>query len=477
MTDTLTLPTGGAASLLHRLLAGFRAQFVFSAERDHWKRYVLGAFVSVIGVWVLALAYLLLTPPSYASKWTLILPGSGSGVSVSLESIGQTSSLSASPFSSPSLSPKVIYKEIAISEQVLAAAAKSIGMKPSEFGAPQIKLIDETALMLFEIKARKPELARQKAMALIDAFDQQLDLLRHDEIDRRAVSVRDTLKGYQANLHAARQNILDKEEETGLVSVEQFNQLATSLEETQRKLSDARAEAARADAAQTTLIERLGIDARLAALALVLAADPVFTKALGEYAEAGTAVASQSALLGRRNPLLVRDTSRRDAALATLRRSAKRCGLDVDNDLPRLMIVLNSKSREELLKSLITGESESIGKHQQVASLEHEIELMDQRVKNMTITAARLEDLKKDHIVAEAVFSSALARLDTNKADLYASYPIVQVLSPPDLPDTRTQPRPIFAILGGVVGSLLAAAAWTLAWLRQLFVRKHTKNA
>ena len=41
--------------------------------------------LSLIAIWGLTLAYIFLTPASFASNWTLILPGSGSSVSVSLE--------------------------------------------------------------------------------------------------------------------------------------------------------------------------------------------------------------------------------------------------------------------------------------------------------------------------------------------------------------------------------------------------------
>ena len=40
----------------------------------------------------MALAYYVVTPASYVSNWSMILPGSGSSVSLSLESIGQSSS-------------------------------------------------------------------------------------------------------------------------------------------------------------------------------------------------------------------------------------------------------------------------------------------------------------------------------------------------------------------------------------------------
>ena len=476
MTEIRQSPALGA--LLRRRLSENANNLLYSwPERNHWKRYVLGAGVCVGAIWLLSLAYLFFLPKSYTSKWTLILPGAGTGVSVSVESIGQASSLAASPFSASGLSPKVIYKEIATSEQVLTAAARSMNMKLATFGEPQLKLIDETALMMFEIQGPTADIANAKAKALISAFDAQLDLLRHDEIERRATSVRETLKDYQNSLRTARQRLFDLQEKSGIISVDQFNEVATSLEEANRKLTDVRAEAARLDAEQASLVARLGIDARLAAIGLELAANPTFAKALTEYAESSVSTAGQAAMLGSRNPFVIHDRAKRDAALAALRRIAKDAGVNEKSDLPRLLLVLNSKSREELLKQLISGEALERGKHQEAEAIEKEIQAKELRIKAMTLDAAHLEDLKKDHLVAEAVFSSALARLDTNRADLYASYPIVQVFSPPDLPEKPSQPRLLYALAAGVVGSLLAISAWTLAWLRQLFVRKHRKNA
>ena len=101
---------------------------------------------------------------------------------------------------------------------------------------------------------------------------------------------------------------------------------------------------------------------------------------------------------------------------------------------------------------------------------------MEERVKTLNAKVARLEDLKKDHLLAEAVFTSAVARLDTNKADVFASYPLTQVLATPDLPQSKSAPLLIFAVAGGLAGTILSSAAWTLAWLRQLFVRRRRKK-
>ena len=444
--------------------------------RHHWRRYALGALATVLAIIGAAAAYMKLTPPNYTSKWTFILPGAGSGSSLSLESVGQATSLAASPFSSPSLSPKVIYKEIATSDQVLASAANAADIEPAQFGRPQIKLIDETALMIFEISGRTPEEAKRKAEGLITAFEEQLNLLRRDEIERRAVSVRETLQGYQTNLRAARNRIFDSQEASGLVSLDQFTAATASADALRAKLSEVRADFVRRQSEFESMVKRLGISPDLASMALVLAADPVFMKSLIDYAEADASIAGQAAWIGPNNPVLRKDLSKRTAAFASLNEAAVRGGLDAFKALPGLLLIANSKAREDLFKTLIIAQSELEGKRSELKELQDDFITKQKRVKEMSGMAAQLEDLKKDHLVAEAVFTSAVARLDTNKADLYASYPIVQLLAKPDLPRSITQPRLGLAIAGAIGGSSLGICAWTLAWLRQLFVRKRKKK-
>ena len=359
---------------------------------------------------------------------------------------------------------------------MLANAAQAMNMKPEEFGKPQIKLIDETTLMLFETKGSSPQLAQDKANAVISAFQQQLDNLRRDEIDRRASSIRETIKGYQDNLKAARQRIFEMQQKSGLVSIDQFNQVTISLEEMRRKLMLARTEADSLEASQGALAAGLGIDSSLASLALSLSANSVFAKALADYSDLSAQVAEQSRIFGSRNPFLLQSRAKQSAVLEILKKAAKKSHVS-ESEFPDLMIaLLASKGREQLLKELVAGEAQAEGKKREVQALEHEFKQLDERLNDLTSKAARLEDLKKDHLVAEAVFSSALARVDTNKADLFASYPIVQVLSPPDLPERPAQPRLILAILGGTMGTLLAVAAWVIAWMRKLFVLKHKKK-
>ena len=106
------------------------------------------------------------------------------------------------------------------------------------------------------------------------------------------------------------------------------------------------------------------------------------------------------------------------------------------------------------------------------AALDQDITLQTQ-----TANAAKLEDLERDHKIAEAVYSSALARVDTNRQDIYASYPLLQVLSPASLPEKPSSPKVHYAIGGGLAGTFFLLIALVFTWIRQPILRKILKSA
>ncbi|MFM9942907.1 MAG: GumC family protein [Hyphomicrobiaceae bacterium] len=436
------------------------------------RRYLVGGIATTSIIWLIVGAYLALAKPSYTTRWTLILPTSTSSVSMQVESIGHAQTTPSSPFGSASLSPKVIYKEIIGSEQVRRAAAQVLGMKLEEFGTPRIKLIDETALMLFEINGPSAELAQQKGNVLIEAFHRQLDMLRRDEILRRAEVVQESLKSYQINLQSARDRILDQQQRTGVLSLNQYNEASTGLELMRRRLADVRAEIGRLTVEQKLLGAEIGIAPKAAAALLRLSADPAFSKVVSEFADSNSLYQQEAGRLGPNNPLLAVSRKRAAAASEQLRTLALAAGLDADADAEPVALVMNGTHRSELVKAIVASDAAIAGKREELAALEAEFRQHSETITRMSGSAARLEDLRKDHLVAEAVFTSALARLDTNKVDIYASYPMVQTLSAPDLTEKKSSPNTLVAMLGGLVASLLGLVAWGMAWLRHMFARK-----
>lgn len=473
MTGTATTSTDQASTP--------RAPRQASRARSHSEMalpYVRGAALSVACVWAFVATYLAFTPRTYVSRWTLNLPGASSNVSLSLESIGQSSSNAGSPFSSSALSPKVVYKEIAEGERVRSAAARSLGLELVAFGKPRVKLIDETALMLFEMSAPSPQEAKRRSDALVAAFNVELDNLRNDELEKRATAVRRNLAAYQAQVRLARENTIRAQTETGLVSVNQFTEMVSSLTAFRRRVVEVASDVEKLADEQTRLTAQLAVDAATASATLKLAGDPAVLKAMAEYVDAATAFAADDERFGTRHPQYVASANRRDAARSRLDELINRLvpGANKTVNLSTLVAVVNGSPRADLYLSLVRNDAALIGKRKELATLNDEKARLEGDVSRLSGAAARLEDLKKDQLVADAVLSTAMARLDSSKSDIYGSYPIVQIVAPPDITEAAVQPRPLYAALGGVSGTLFACLAWLLAWLQFINRWNRRKN-
>ena len=430
--------------------------------------YIRGAALSVTCVWAFVVTYLALTPRTYVSRWVLNLPSAASSVSLSLESIGQSSSTPNSPFSSSALSPKVVYKEIAEGERVRAAAAGLLNLELSKFGKPRVKLVDETALMLFEMTANSPEDAKSRSDALMTAFNAELDNLRTDELEKRAGAVRKNLAAYQHQVRLARENTIRAQTETGLVSTTQFAEMVSYLTSLRRRSMEVSSDLDKLTDELARLTDKVGITATAASQALKLASDPALLKVLAEYVDAATAYNTDTERFGPRHPQLMATGSRYNAARGRLVQMINHLlpGADQSIDPESLITASNGSPRAELYLTLVRNDAALEGKRRELVSINADKNRLELEVSRLSAAAARLEDLKKDQLVADAVLSTAMARLDSSKSDIYGSYPIVQIVAPPDIAAAAAQPRPLYAALGGVSGTLFACLAWLLAWLQ-----------
>jgi uncharacterized protein involved in exopolysaccharide biosynthesis len=82
------------------------------------------------------------------------------------------------------------------------------------------------------------------------------------------------------------------------------------------------------------------------------------------------------------------------------------------------------------------------------------------------IAAAQLQDLERDFSVAEAVFASAIARAQSTKSDVFASYPLVQVLENPSRPTDPYSPNRKLAIAAGIAATFMLLFSLSLGWIR-----------
>ena len=442
------------------------------------RRYAIVLLPPLVLVWLAVTAYCMLWPETFRSEMVLNLPGAGANASINLSNIGQTSTSANTPFGDRSLSPKIIYSEIARSTRVRGMAARRLGIPFASFPAPRIKLVDQTALMTLVMEAPTPEAAQQYNEALLAELSAQLDVLRRDEIDRRAGSVRSSLVEVEGNLKRARKKLLQFQQNTTVVSLEQFQAMTLNLEQLRQTLATRLAELRQTSQEAIRLEELLGVRAGIAATTLELQADPAITSLLSRRADALKEYEGNLGRWGPNHPKMVSMRKQVQSTEAALKRHALKVLPEQADTIINVLAMAGPDSKQlELLHALVQLDIRRAGFELSVNSLTGSLDELRRQIEASSPAAARLADLERDHKIAETVFSSALARVDTESQDVYASYPLIQVLASPSLPVAPAGPRRLFAVLGGIFASLFIFLAVVLLWYRHTLTRKLLKNA
>jgi uncharacterized protein involved in exopolysaccharide biosynthesis len=442
-----------------------------------YRRYAVAVLPPIIGIWFLTFSYVRFAPKSFTSNFVMILPGSGMGGTLNVESIGQAQGSAASAFSSTTLSPTENYKRLLMSDVTLRSAARVAHVDPLKFPDPTVKTIDQTNLIQVAIEGKSAQQAVANATALRDSFLGQLDKLRADEAVKREASDLRHLKELEIKAREAEHKLLDFQAANGLVSIEQFNSRIASIDALRERERETRTTLREQSAETSSYKSDLGTGIAPSNATLRLKSDPDFQKLLERYAQLDSDAAQKSATLGSQHGELVQANSERDTVRAALlRRGQQLTGLD-EHELMRRVDLSVSDGRSSMMQALVVSHVHQNGTSASLAEIRSDLAKKQAAAGRLVTLAAELGDLTRANRVAEAVFSSALARIDTNKQDPFASYPLVQTLEEPSVPRSPSAPSPKIAYAGAVGATLLLLIGFGLVWLRQPLIRKLFPNA
>lgn len=442
------------------------------ADFGRLPRYLVIFGLTAGAVWTPISAYVRYTPPSFTSDVSLILPGSGAQASVNLADLGQASSSAASAFSSSRVSPTETYKRLLAANRTLERAAAALDTPMGALGEPKIQLVDETSLIHFAMVGGSPEEAQARAAMVLNVFLDEIEILRRDEMASREASAQEAIAGYEDAVDDLRVRIATLQAESGLVSFSHYEDLVKERDELITKLDGAAADRRAVDAQMISLQRKLGVSPELAASNLRLHADPEYQELARSLSENRAKLALAQGRFGPRHPQVTNAVQKLSGTEAQLRaRGTRVLGDDIMAKSGTLDIAPDP-ARASLLAELV----ELAGLCENLASAEETLtaqrEAADARIQVLAPLASRLDDLSRDYQVAETVFSSALARVDTTKSDIYASYPLVQVLADASLPIKPTSPKPMIAIAAGIAATLMLLMGLILAWVRRPLIDK-----
>ena len=432
-----------------------------------YQRYgrVVGAAVGVI--WLLTAVYLIVTPKSFASSASLILPGSGVGSSINVESIGQAQVSSSSAFSSATLSPTESYKQLLSADVTIRAAARRLHENEDRFPGPVIKLVDQTSLITITMSGRTAAQAQARANALIDAFLDELNHLRADEAAKHQETDILHLDDLKAKVAASQARLIAFQASHGLATLDQFNARISAADALRLKERELRIAMHEQGGKAGALAGTLGKDPRSANIVLRLRGDPVFAELAQRYAVANADAEQKAGTLGPRHSTLAEANAERAELLAALvHRGREITGLS-EAELMRHSDLQVGEGRSALMQAMSVDNAEAAGTRAALGEVHRDLIEAQGRTPELIRQAQMLADLQREVRVTEAVFSSALAHLDTNKQDPYASYPLVQVLAPPSLPVKPSSPSKVIGLAGAFAATLVVLFAFGLLWLRQ----------
>ena len=443
------------------------------AKQRPWQRYLLLGIITNLAFWASALFYLKVTPATYISYSAINLPGASSNANVSLPGIGQASYENSSPYASiASQDPREIYKFIAESEPVLKVAADKLNMSSGQFGKPRLKVMLNTTLMSLEFQGLSPEQARNKSLAFYEALEARLNELRTKEGIQRDVGFETGLNSSQKKLQSAQERLSNYKASSGLNSENQISDLATNIEQLRRQRAEILAQQQQASTRLKQLSTNLKLSSQTATDAFVLQTDQIFQQNLKNYSDASaSAVVLESKFLPS-HPTLVAEQAKRDAAQeALLQRSQSLLGRPVSLSIIKQLNLSNTTSgtapRESLFQEVVKVEADEKGFTTQAQAIDQQINLLEARLKTLTQKQSTLDSLKRDMQVAEAVFSSTMTRLDIGKSNAFGSYPLIQVVVQPSLPDTPSSPKKQLVLLGTTFGSIFISLGLLGLWWRE----------
>ena len=431
--------------------------------------YLVTALSGYVAIILLVLMYMS-KPATYRSEMELVLPGTGSSNSVSLNEVGQVVSQTSTPFAGGGFNPRVNYKEMLSSRGVLKTAADKMGMTLPAFGEAKIKLTEQTSIIAVSMTGYSPEEAQTKSWELYQALQKELDDLRQDEVFRRDSSIKKVLTEYREQVNFARDKIVDFQQRSLLVSKEQLNLLISTHSNKKTAALSAKAEVANMRQYVEQLSLDVGLSPMLAGQALKLGTDAEYLGYIGEMDASAAKLTEYRSRWGEKHPRVISEQLRfKESRKALFSRAQFLVGSKAE-EVFGVLSIESSPKRAQLFADLIDAYAKQQGLHAKQAELERTVLHLADKLKVFTREHAELDRLQREFDLAEAVYTSAAARLEASKADIFASYPVVQLLTSPSYPLVPASPVPAIGILAAVVGIVFISLALVVVWQRNALI-------
>lgn len=423
----------------------------------HWKALLGLNAVVIFGT----LGAMLTTPKVWTAQAQLILPSSNGGnLDANLGTLG--SYRNSDPSFSPQVNPLKIQEAILTSDAILEKAwaadpERDAANKPRNYGQFfEVTSLEQTSVMLLSVTGSSPDIAKQRADAILNAYRQRLSELRQANNNTRDGFSQKQLEQAQRRLTEAQTALAQFKQSTGLVNnEEQTKGLVGTINTLEAAQAQVQAESQATRDRANTLATRLNLSPTDAVQALGLDQNEDYKELRSKLTEVESTLGKLRSTFTDRSPQVQRAIVERDTLRNQLQQyvgqAAGRISANTD-------FTTGAEGRNTLIEQLVLAETNANGQQRQAEQLQQQIDQRQKILNQLPANQAKLNALQRQADVAEGVYKGLVAQTQQSNIDAFNAYPNIQELNAPFVDAKPSSPKKslmaINALLASVIGSI-----------------------
>lgn len=427
---------------------------------NHWK-LLLAWNVLVLGITTINIK---ITPKVWNSQAQLILPNITSDSDADLGKLGSVRD--GGVVFSQQINPLNILSSIAMSDDVVNEVWQNDPEKNEFSRLSNFKKLfevspeKESTVISLSAEGSSPELARQRATALIAAFRDRVQELRLDEAQQRSQFMQPEVKLAAQKLLKAQQALSEFKQKTNLVSSEeQTKEIISAINTLKTEQAQAIAQAKAAEATVKTLSARVNLSPGAAVNSVRLKEYKEYQLVRDKLSEVEVELVESLGKLTSNHPQVQNLQYQR----AVLRNQLNQfIGGATDSGAINNVNKIMGENTANLAERLIVAESEAVGMLEKVGQLQPQIDQLNASLNSLPQKQGKLLELQRQYDIAEGVYNGVVAQAEQSKLGAFSAYPSTQVLAKPLLNTKPTGPKLRLMILGALLASGFGSAAAVL---------------
>ncbi|MEM9927483.1 MAG: exopolysaccharide biosynthesis protein, partial [Cyanobacteria bacterium P01_D01_bin.50] len=424
----------------------------------HWK-LLLAWNVLVLGITAVNIK---ITPKVWNSQSQLILPNVTSDSDADLGKLG--SFRDGGVVFSQQINPLNILSSIATSDHVIESVWEKDPEK-EEFSrlSKYKKLFEvspekESTVISLKVEGSSPQLAKQRATAIIAAFRDRLQELRLDEAQQRSQFMEREVKQALNKLLLAQKSLSAFKQKSNLVnSEEQTKEIISSINTLDTQQAQASAQAKAAEARVRMLSTRVALTPAVAVNSVRLKENKEYQLTRDKLSEVEVALIEARGKLTTNHP----EVQNLQYQRLVLGNQLKKYMADSTAN-GRIVDKAIGENTASLSEQMILAESQAVGMLSKVEQLGLQIKKLRLRLNSLPEKQAKLLELQRKYDIAEGVYNGVVAQAEQAKLSAFSAYPSVQVLARPIVDTKPAGPKLRLMVLGALLACGFGSAAAVL---------------